>query len=85
MPGVEERVACISCSARSIFAFDEAMAIMHSAQALLLELPGEHLFSIDEAWRLVRTDNWQGQRLFEVVTGLMTSLRTAHDFRSSVI
>ena len=40
-------------SARSVFTCDEVMAVMHSAQALLLELPEKRLLSVDAAWRLV--------------------------------
>ena len=63
---------------RSIFALDEAMAMMHSAQVLLLELPEERLLSVEAVWRLVQADTWEGQRLSEVVAGLVTSLPTAH-------
>ena len=33
----------------SVFALDEAMVVMHIAQALLLEMPEERLFSVDAA------------------------------------
>ena len=77
--------ACMARSARGIFALDEAMAVLQSAQALLLELPEERLVSVDAAWRLVQADTWEGQRLSEVVTGLVASLRTDHDHCSSVV
>ena len=32
-----------------------------------------------QRWRLVRVDTREDQRFSEVVTGLVTSLRTAHD------
>ena len=72
-------------SARSVFTCDEAMAVMHSAQELLLDLPEERLLSVDAAWRLVGMDTWQGQRLSEVVTALVTSLRTAHNLCNAVV
>ena len=78
-------VAYMVRSTRSAFTCDEAMAVMNDAQALLLELPEERLFSVDAAWNLVREDAWNGQRLSEVVTELVKSLRTAHDLCSSVV
>ena len=75
----------MACSARNIFTSDEAMAVMHGAQALLLELPRERLISVDAAWRLVRADTWQGERLSEVVTELVTSRGTVRDLCSSVV
>ena len=52
--------ACISRSPQSVFALDEAMAVMQSAEALLLELPEERLLSVHAAWRLARADSWEG-------------------------
>ena len=77
--------AWIATRARSTFALDEAIAVMNSARATLLELPEERLLSVDAAWRLAQEDSWEGQRLSEVVTGLVTSLRAAHDHCSTVV
>ena len=70
---------------RSIFALDEAIAVVNSARALLLELLEERLLSVWAAWRLGREDSWEGQRLSEVVVGLVTTLRAAHDHCSTVV
>ena len=75
----------MACSARNIFTSDEAMAVMHGAQALLLELPRERLISVDAAWRLVRADTWHCQRLTDVVTQLVTGRTTTHDLCSSLV
>ena len=61
------------------------MAVMNSAHALLLELPEERLLSVDAAPRLGREDSWEGQRLSEVMMGLVTILRASHAHCSTVV
>ena len=78
-------IACMARNPRSIFALDEAIAVVNSARALLLELLEERLLSVWAAWRLGREDSWEGQRLSEVVVGLVTTLRAAHDHCSTVV
>ena len=47
----------MACNARSLFAMDEAMAVVNSAHALWLDLPEERLLSVDAAWRMGLGDN----------------------------
>ena len=61
---VQGSVAYMARSARSAFTYDEAMAVMNGAQALLLELPEEGLLSVDAAWNLVREDTGRPASVF---------------------
>ena len=64
---------------KSIFTKEEATAVVDSTRTLLVELPEEHLLSVDGAWRLMREGFWETQRRTEVIMRLETSLRIAHD------
>ena len=68
---------------RSIFAKEEATAVVDSARALMDEVPEERLLSVDEAWRLLRNESWEARMRVEIIMGLVTSLRIAHDHYAS--
>ena len=70
---------------RSIFAKEEATAVVASARALVELLPEKWLLPVDAAWRLMRGDRWQGQRRREVIMGPVTSLWIAHDHCASEV
>ena len=53
--------------------------MVDSTRTLLVELPEEHLLSVDGAWRLMRKGFRETQRRTEVIMRLETSLRIAHD------
>ena len=81
---IQGSVACMARNLRSIFAKEEATAVVGSA-ALLVELPEERPLSVDGAWRLMRDDSWEAWRRSEIIMGLMTSLRVAHGHCASQV
>ena len=60
-------------------------AVVDSARALLEELPEGRLLFVDAAWRLLRNDRWEAQMRAEIIMGLVTSLRIAHDHCASEV
>lgn len=71
--------AWLAITPRVIFTTEAASAVVASARFLLSELLDEHILPVNRARAMMRGGSWPAQRRAEVVTGLGTALRVAHD------